>query len=61
MCMIYDVFLEFDLNYTDPAQHLITAGYTGRRGSTLDHDLSDLSEVGKPLEQPLEHPLECRK
>ena len=40
------MFPGLDLHYTDPAQHLRTAG---DELDDLDHDLSDLFEVWKHL------------
>ena len=40
MHIIYDMFPELDLHYTDPAQHIITVG---QDLNDLDHDRSDLS------------------
>ena len=39
-CMILEMFAGLDLYYTDPEQHLTTAG---RELDDLDGDLSDLS------------------
>ena len=39
-CMIWEMLPGLDLYYTDPLQHLITAG---EELDDLGHDLSDLS------------------
>ena len=44
--MIQGMFLGLDLYYTDPAQHLITAG---QDLDGLDRNLSDLSDLDRDL------------